>query len=153
MQYISRIINENMHYTGHTGRQNKLDFKSRRISLEMQWDLAQFLKSQYVDNDKAMLGSVITLTGSALCAQATTCSDYVLKTWPRHGTKVIALLERAIYDSKHIADSAELGITVILAHGSCLLTIYEQTMQNVTEVFQQVIWMAAALRVAEADNV
>ena len=145
MEYISQYVDEAL--------RRRISSKPEIIGLEINWDLAHFMKSQYVGNDKAMLGSVITLTGSTLCAQATTCSDYVQKTWPRHGPKVISLLERAIYDSENTAKCTEPHIIVSFTHGSCHLTVYPQQKQTVTEVFQQVIWMAAALRVAEADNV
>lgn len=137
MEYISRHIDEKLHHH----------------SLVMKWDLAHFMESQYPGNNKAMLGSVITLTGSALCAQATTCSDYVSKTWPQHGPEIIALLERAINNEYgSIGSCLSPSIKVRFTLGLCYLNIFSRQKETVTEVFQQVIWMAAALRVAESDN-
>ena len=68
-------------------------------NLDIDWDLLGFMKTQYHDNRNARLGSVITLTGTALRAQATTCSEYSQKTWPAQGSNVISAFQKAIDSS------------------------------------------------------
>lgn len=70
--------------------------KTTSASLAMDWDLLGFMKSQYPDNDYANLGSVITLSGTVLIAQATTCSEYAQQTWPMQGSKVVMAFQSAI---------------------------------------------------------
>ena len=73
-------------------------FSSRasKASLTMPWDLLAFMDTQYVDNKDAYLGSVITLSGTAQYAQATTCSQYVEHNWPLRGLRVIKAFQSAI---------------------------------------------------------
>ena len=72
-----------------------------RASLTLEWDLLGYMKSQYPDNDNADLGSVITLSGTVLHAQATTCSAYAQQTWPSQGLKVIEAFQIAIDVREH----------------------------------------------------
>ena len=73
-------------------------FSSRafKASITMQWDLLAFMDTQYVDNKDVHLGSVITLSGTAQYAQATTCSGYVEQNWPSRGSRVIKAFQTAI---------------------------------------------------------
>ena len=72
-------------------------------SLTMKWDPLGFMKSQYPDNDNAELGSVITLSGTVLHAQATTCLDYAQQTWPSHGSEVVMAFQSAIHSRERRA--------------------------------------------------
>ena len=73
-----------------------LEFESVKALLTMEWDLPEFMKSQYPDAEDANLGSVITLTGTVLHAQATTCLEYVKQTWPSQGCEVVMAFQSAI---------------------------------------------------------
>ncbi|KAL9036085.1 MAG: hypothetical protein Q9180_004501 [Flavoplaca navasiana] len=108
---------------------SKLDFiesriRSRFVSqdpfdvrLDMLWDIRAFMTSQYgKDNDSADLGSVIVLNGSALCAEATTCSEYVRRTWPSHGVAILALFSEAIENVSHEANGKDLSMPAVLAY-------------------------------------
>ena len=75
--------------------------KTLRGSLAMDWDLLGFIKHQYSDVENVDLGSVITLSGTVLHAQATTCSEYARKTWPSQGPMVIAAFQSAIDSREH----------------------------------------------------
>jgi hypothetical protein len=48
---------------------------------DVDWSIVDFMCSQYGTNFPN-IGAVVTLTGSALYAQATTCAEYVKTTWP-----------------------------------------------------------------------
>jgi hypothetical protein len=58
------------------------------------WDLRAFIREQY-DNQPISIGSIITLSGSAIAAQATTCQQYIEANWPFNGSTVLNLLENA----------------------------------------------------------
>ena len=72
-------------------------------NLDIDWDLLGFMKTQYRENATARLGSVITLSGTVLRAQAATCSEYSQKTWPTQGSNVIMAFQTAIDSSLHKA--------------------------------------------------
>ena len=60
------------------------------------WDLPYFMKTQFDDEAQTDIGSVITLSGSALCAQATTSSEYIDYMWPLWYSSTRSLSARAI---------------------------------------------------------
>ena len=45
------------------------------------------------------LGRVVTLSGLAVCRQATTCSDYIRSHWPLQGLWVLDILQD-VFDNK-----------------------------------------------------
>jgi hypothetical protein len=56
--------------------------------------------------DEGSLGdleSVITLTGSALFAQATTCAAYLKQNWPSTWEAVLSVLQRALSNENKTA--------------------------------------------------
>lgn len=83
-----------------------LESKTVVALLAMDWDILAFMKSQYPDNDNANLGSVITLSGTVLSAQATTCSEYSQQNWPSQGLKVITAFQSAIDSREHKAQGS-----------------------------------------------
>ena len=75
---------------------NRFSPRAFKASITMQWDLLAFMETQYVDNKDVRLGSVITLSGTAQYAQATTCSEYAKYNWPSRGLRVIKAFQSAI---------------------------------------------------------
>ena len=75
----------------------------KKASLFMDWDLPRFMRSQFIDDNEASLASVITLSGSVLYAQATTCSEYVRNTWPSQGARILRLFQHAFEAENHEA--------------------------------------------------
>jgi hypothetical protein len=53
----------------------------RNASFDIHWDVKTFMKEQFEDGCKIPIGSVITLTGSALYTQAETVADYLQQHW------------------------------------------------------------------------
>lgn len=58
-----------------------------------------FLDVYYQDGAYRRLGTVITLTGSAIDAQAVTCEQYMRQTWPASGIDTLQAVERALINS------------------------------------------------------
>ncbi|RYN15792.1 hypothetical protein AA0115_g12780 [Alternaria tenuissima] len=56
------------------------------------WSIEEFMNDQYSE-DIPGFESVLTLTGSALYAQASTCANYIKTTWPFTGTFFLKLLD------------------------------------------------------------
>jgi hypothetical protein len=66
------------------------------------WDLFDFLAGQ-IDKTAHRVGTVVTLSGSALYAHATTCSEYMMKNWPFGALLLLDVLQNAIGSSIHHA--------------------------------------------------
>ena len=142
-------------------------------SLMIQWDILGFMKDQFRDNEftNTALGPVITISGSAQHAQATTCSEYIRKNWPAHGLKTLDALQDAL-DSP--TQESQLKITARDNNGSVSgelappshadlvfdvtqerpsLNIKSRTPDIIVEVVQQLAWMGAALRTSRDGRI
>jgi len=86
-----------------------------RTYFSIHWDLRAFIREQY-ENQPVSIGSIITLSGSAIAAQATTCKQYIEANWPLYGSKVLQLLEKAI-DSPDNASTCKFSYSLF-----CLLS-------------------------------
>jgi len=61
------------------------------------WSPRRFLREQnYQKGERQAIGEVITLTGSAIDAQAMTCAQYMNQTWPLSGTETLGALQAAM---------------------------------------------------------
>jgi hypothetical protein len=101
---------------------NHQSFYSVRFNVT--WGLRGFLQSQF-GNHAPRIGSLVALTGSALYAQATTCSDYLQTTWPHSGAFFLSTLQTAV-DSGGNLDNQKNGNSTGKA-SLLLLTLYTTT--------------------------
>ncbi|KAF6220730.1 hypothetical protein HO133_003163 [Letharia lupina] len=137
-----------------------------RASIKIQWNILGFMDDQFREDDfpNSALSPVVTISGSAQHAQATTCSDYIQQNWPAHGSKVLDALQAALDSPSHTSQSkicdriddgnisrdgapsshAELEFQV--TRGSTSLYITSGNPDIVVDVVQQLAWMGAALR-------
>jgi hypothetical protein len=83
---IRAIVLENIH-SPNTACWTTAEFLAK-------WDVMGFMRSQY--SKLPSVASTVVLTGSALYAQATTCSDYVRTNWPTTGSIVLDLIDKAL---------------------------------------------------------
>ena len=61
------------------------------------WSPLRFLREQnYQKGENQAIGEVITVTGSAIDAQAMTCAQYMHQTWPVTGDEVLWALQAAM---------------------------------------------------------
>jgi hypothetical protein len=67
-----------------------------KAMFSVEWELKQFMKEQFGEACARPMGSVIALTGSALCAQATTVQEYLKRHWPYTGLVLLETLEKAL---------------------------------------------------------
>lgn len=58
------------------------------------WNPFQTLSELKSERFKVSIGSLIVLTGSTGMAQALTCAEYLLQTWPISGPPILNLIER-----------------------------------------------------------
>jgi len=94
------------------------------VSFDIKIGIGPFLDRYYANDSYRDVGSVITLTGSAVNAQAVTCRQYLQQTWPISGIKTLDALER----SRTSQSSRPYRCTsFLIAEGCIVLTTYRST--------------------------
>ncbi|KAF1950615.1 hypothetical protein CC80DRAFT_482470 [Byssothecium circinans] len=131
--------------------QRALAFEAK---LNVNWDLAGYMSSQYGQKPTS-LASVVTVTGSALYAQATTCAEYMAATWPRTATFLIDVLDEALRvdeepKTAHKAHRSLLLEIYLEIHtgGKLLLSISANSTALLVDLAQQVGWLGSALSIS-----
>ena len=66
---------------------------SHTVECTVFWNLMGVLRDQYDNGKHVFIGSVITITGTALCAQAATCGQYMQQTWPSRAEFILNILQ------------------------------------------------------------
>jgi hypothetical protein len=68
-----------------------------RATFELEWDVFNFFRTQGYDGlPQEVFEGVITLTGCCPDAQATTCAQYLLQTWPSTSGELIEMIKIAL---------------------------------------------------------
>ncbi|KAK3361004.1 hypothetical protein B0T24DRAFT_539780 [Lasiosphaeria ovina] len=129
------------------------------IAIRCDCDVETFVRHEYPDTaGEFKLGEVISITGSPTDAQALTCLAYMEQTWPSTGGDMLSTVQRAFQSGKpasamlpieELSDRAR--ITASAFDGSLTLEV-EGTVDVVTEMAEQIIWLAATLRSSEGDE-
>ena len=132
-------------------------------SLEIQWDILGFMRDQFPDKDfpNTDLSLVVTISGSAEHAQATSCSEYIRQYWPIQGSRVLDALQRALDSPAHTSQSVfNYGALPTYTHltfdvtlGKVVLNIISGSQYTIVDVVQQLTWMGAALRTSKDGRV
>lgn len=65
--------------------------RGKMVRLSMDWQAREFLDRQY--GQYIPLSSVLCMSGTATCAQATTISQYLATTWPRLGPDILTMVD------------------------------------------------------------
>jgi hypothetical protein len=108
------------------------------LGFSLQWELPEFMASEF--DEEQRIADVLTLSGSAVNAQAETCGRYVQEHWPRLGLTLIESLQSGgtttINDSWAIFPLASEG-------KEFTVTANADTLRDVT---QQLCWLAATFR-------
>lgn len=64
----------------------------------MEWEVPAFLESQFPKGQR--LREIMTFTGGAINAQASSCRDYISTTWPEIGSFLLDALEEFFLNHK-----------------------------------------------------
>lgn len=113
------------------------DWAQLRVSL----NLSNFMRSQYGPNEasKVEIGHLITLSGSSLHTQATTCADYVQQFWPSSGLRNLNLIQRAL-ETGPGASTGTLAAIVNLCNANTMqskimkICVYSSTSRTLTVI-------------------
>ena len=138
-----------------------------RASIQVQWDVLAFMDNQFLDEDfpNTALATVITISGSAQHAQATTCSDYIRQTWPANGSRILGAVQDALNSPSRTSETvvpicskdditlnhAELEFDV--TKGRVCLEVKSRNSDFIVDVVQQLAWMGSALRTSANGQV
>ena len=136
-------------------------------SLNFEWDVLAFMEDQFRDHEcpTAVLGSVITISGSVQHAQATTCAEYIKQSWTAHGSRILDALQDALHSSTHTSHlkigactddgtlSSLANVKFDISHEKVSLNIKSGTRNLIVDVVQQLAWMGAALRTSADGQV
>lgn len=67
------------------------------VSFMVDWDSIGFLREEeYTEKPEDAIERAITLTGSAVSAQALTCGGYLRQTWPSTGEQILDLIKSLV---------------------------------------------------------
>ncbi|KAN0119354.1 hypothetical protein V8E51_001562 [Hyaloscypha variabilis] len=129
------------------------DSATAHAGFTIHWDLRAFIRDQYEDVPNSV-DSIITLSGSAVAAQATTCQDYVHTNWPICGSRVLVALQEAFdsSDNTSTSHSPRLSVFINLA-ASVILVNIQGFKETIVEVAQLFAWMGAAIHVSSNQQV
>lgn len=98
---IRQIVSQNLpsgtarYFSNSQTRKRKGTEPSLHIGFDVHWQLERFVGEQYGERTGISLASIITLTGSAICAQATTVGEYLQRNWPKTCSILLPLLEKS----------------------------------------------------------
>ncbi|KAF1838866.1 hypothetical protein BDW02DRAFT_575897 [Decorospora gaudefroyi] len=151
MESIKAVMAEDSLLAGRGG--------SPGANFTMHWSIVDYMRSQYGE-EIPHIGCVVVITGSALYAQATTCAEYVVATWPDSGHFFLTLLQAMLEETISTSDDSQRASTITLSNSACLsvqATIYEARIvlishavheASLVELGQQLAWLGSALRVS-----
>ncbi|KAL7948488.1 hypothetical protein V8C42DRAFT_314623 [Trichoderma barbatum] len=140
---------------GHTSRNFKATFS-------VEWDIFAFVQEQeYCEHAADVIPKVITLTGTFNEVQATTCEEYLCQTWPTMGCHLLHTIQSAlrVYDVAYPFRSSSRytyadGTQVKASIGeSSVIVEAIGTPHSITEIGEQIAWLATALRSSAQDSV
>ncbi|KAI0865823.1 hypothetical protein F4860DRAFT_460476 [Xylaria cubensis] len=123
--------------------------ESSEYVIETNLSLLHFVKQNF-PGQRIELATLVTITGTAFYAYATTCLDYLKETWPDTGELLLPILQKAI---REILDHPETTVRFVTEHNR-LWTISIELSQNgilklltkgpeafVVDIIQQLCWL------------
>ncbi|GAW18451.1 hypothetical protein ANO14919_079270 [Xylariales sp. No.14919] len=125
--------------------------KSIEFSVETRLTLFDYIKQNF-SNQRVELSTLVTITGTAFYSYATTCLDYLERTWPNTGNILLPILQELI---REVLDQPDLPAGIIKEHGQ-LPAVYAQLSSDetlkirvkgseafVVDMMQQLLWLTA----------
>lgn len=120
------------------------------VVFEVLWPLRSFLSQQFPDMTKPDIHRVITITGSIRDAQALTCEQYMIQTWPCTGVHLLGLLQRLLQSdmiTRHYCKRPDGTIMEAWQANESVINVKVMgTHFIIAEVAEQLSWLNAALR-------
>ncbi|KAN0095173.1 hypothetical protein V8E51_015884 [Hyaloscypha variabilis] len=116
------------------------------IEYDMEWEVPKFLSSCFAEGQE--LGKVLTVTGSAIDAQAQSCAEYLTQKWPQIGPLLLDGLHANVFfdikvNSNVVSESLTSNATIVVL---ATHTLHHQTASALS-------WISAAVRHSSYENV
>jgi hypothetical protein len=96
-----QMLKENLHLFVHPDPIKKALFQvwpithprdsALEITYSLEWEVPHFLATYFAKGQE--VGKILTITGGAINAQAKSCGDYLVQTWPKVGPALLASLQ------------------------------------------------------------
>lgn len=125
----------------------------RTLSLTISWDVLGFTRLYIDEGSGGDLASAITLTGSALFAQATTCAAYLKQNWPLTCENVLSVLQAALNKEDRTAKVQYSTLEICIEHFEPTLVSVKGSEDAIVEVVQQLAWIGASFRTSTDDQI
>ncbi|KAF4335283.1 ankyrin 3 [Fusarium beomiforme] len=125
-------------------------------TFELEWDVFDFFRTQGYDGlPQNIFEGVIALTGCCPDAQATTCAQYLLQTWPSTSGELIEMIKNALTRGQgylienKLLDGTTLSVQI---RDSKFLADVHGIEATIAEIGEQLAWLGAALRAPTEDT-
>ncbi|KAF4338945.1 hypothetical protein FBEOM_7121 [Fusarium beomiforme] len=120
------------------------------MTYSMEWDLFGYMKDSGIPYPFSQsLPDVLCLTGRLEQAQACTVGEYLDQTWPQTGSSLVTLLQKLlanVQEKGQSSGSSSIGLLTAKAEGKMLEISVTGDYYYVSEVGEQLGWIASALR-------
>ncbi|RDW67029.1 hypothetical protein BP5796_09778 [Coleophoma crateriformis] len=158
MKNIQEVIESSLKLCSESASSSKEPQRKRRkvlhkANFSLNWDLKQFVKEQCEGGDIRKLSSVIVLTGSAVCAQATTIREYLQQNWPVTGTRYLGLLQEAFNCTTASLEDQYSSVSITFLSDQNISINVKGSGESVIEIAQQFAWLITALRTTHTGQV
>ncbi|KAF4439493.1 Pfs domain-containing protein [Fusarium austroafricanum] len=125
-----------------------------RALIVLDWDLFEFFRYQgYARLPHEVFEDIITLTGSSIDAQATTCAEYLRQNWPSTVEDIVALM-KAVLEGRHsgsrwFSDGTYIKISV---RNFSLVAEVNGVAPTIVDIGEQLAWLGSALRTSQVQD-
>ncbi|KAF5560177.1 nucleoside phosphorylase [Fusarium napiforme] len=120
------------------------------VLFDLDWNILEFFDSQeHAKSPEEVLPAVVTLTGSASDAQASSCAQFIEQTWPTTGDSILQLIRDLLRpEGGHTHECLMPDLTRLVAwiNGSKVMVQTTGSAASISETGEQLAWLGAALR-------
>ncbi|MCJ1393379.1 hypothetical protein MMC18_006252 [Xylographa bjoerkii] len=128
------------------------------FSVQVHWNVLDFLREQFDGYTQVALGSIVTLTGTAKLAQATTAGEYLKMHWPISGPALLVALQEAI-ESHELRSSttwpelnAKIDVSCFEATGIAMIKIHG-ALNDPSQITEPLAWIGSAFQLSTEENI
>ncbi|KAK0507586.1 hypothetical protein JMJ35_010109 [Cladonia borealis] len=125
-----------------------------KISLMIPCNVREFMEKQFAGSNEN-LGRVITLSGTATCGQATTCSDYISSNWPLRGLWILSILQDTFDGAKGNAEGRNIDLqiySIAIITTSVIKCGFIGSKEAAIDIVQLLVWFGAAFQISSGDQ-
>jgi hypothetical protein len=124
----------------------------QRVGVRMAWDPRLFIQQQEYEGSESII-TALTITGTAMKAQLTSCRDYLNQVWPLTGEAVLEGIIAAAKDETPVRRTLFDGMqfSVELINGGLQIECIG-LFDSIVDVIEVLAWIGSTLRESSAPN-